>query len=131
MTKADLVRLALLPIVLFVAFWICIFSYGFLVEPFSRWLEPPLGFVTALTLVLVAYRIAPACKMAVVAMVYGVGLAIAWSLLKDAWYPEPYPDLAYRQTYLPFLTTAGGGAIGCVLSLLLHGRRRRGRNGPV
>lgn len=81
----------------------------------ALWEEPVAGFISALTVIIVAYFLAPSHKLRFASIVYALGAMSAWSLLEPSWWPESYGDRAYQTTHLPILCTCTGGLLGLLL----------------
>lgn len=94
-------------------------------EAARLWSEPAAGFCSALAVVLTAYVSAPVHKQRAAGAAFLLGAALAWYLLRGAFYPESYRALAYQPTMIPLLATLAGGALGLLLTGLLARRRAR------
>jgi peptidoglycan/LPS O-acetylase OafA/YrhL len=88
------------------------------------WDYPLEGFFAAFAWVAAAYLAAPSHRRSFAAFAWIAGAAIAWVLLKHAYYPERHP-LAYQPTYLPLYMTYAGGLLALALACLHDFRSRR------
>ena len=77
---------------------------------------PSLGIV-------VTYFIAPYYKYSSCALMYIIGLFIAFYGFTPSWYPQSHP-LAYESTYIPFIITVLSGLITLLILALCFKSKR-------
>ena len=98
-------------IILFV-FFAGIFIGTFLSNLLGLWDEPYSGFLAAILVVGVGFKMAPIYKMQIATCILILGTLIAWQLLEPSSYPENYGNKSYQLTHIPFLYTLLGGILG-------------------
>jgi hypothetical protein len=87
------------------------------------WELPVEGFCAAFGVVVSSYLAVPRFKLGFATLALALGALAAWWLLKDSYWPENYPGLAYQPTSLPLRCTYTGGIIGLVIAFVLSWRR--------
>jgi hypothetical protein len=123
---SPIARWILLPVLVFVAFVLIGVSTGAMADSMHLWREPIVGFFAAFTVVIIAYVYAPSYRLQVSGATYICGAAVAYLLLRHAYYPEGY-EHPYQETLLPLVVTSIGGAVGFVSLVFYHLKRESGR----
>lgn len=85
------------------------------------WDTPIAGFCAAFAVVMTSCAAAPRFKLTAAAVSLGAGALVAYWLLRNAYWPENYPN-AYEPTLFPLWCTYGGGAVGFAFCLIARAR---------
>jgi hypothetical protein len=107
------IRWVLLPFEMVLGFVLSGIAIGLLVERLHVWFEPVVGFLVAGVVVVTAYARAPARPLLSAFVTYLIGAAVAYSLLRNSYFPENTLR-AYEPTLIPLWVTLGGGVLALV-----------------
>lgn len=82
------------------------------------WALPVAGFCAAFGFVLGAFVSVPRLNLSFAFLSLVCGSLLAWWLLRNSYWPESHPTLAYQPTLVPLWCTLGGGVAGLLLAII-------------
>ena len=113
-----------LPLAVVVAFLASLALGRMTVEHFNLWPEPFVGPLCAITVIVVAFWLAPTHKLTSGMVILMLGIFAAWWLLEDSTYPEGCLK-AYQPTIIPLAATISAGVLCYLFCCLFCSRDQR------